>query len=71
MQLPKSLAHPQRPQRTPTDLARWLALPEADLGLQKLNAPRAMRLLVRAVQHRARLGQLDLAGQKRLAGSHF
>ena len=35
---------------------------------QKLNAPRATRRLVRAMQHRARLGQLDPAGQKRLAG---
>ena len=35
---------------------------------QKLNAPRAMRRLVRAMQHRARLGKLDPAGQKRLSG---
>ena len=35
---------------------------------QKLNAPRATRRLVRAMQHRARLGQLDPAGQKRLSG---
>ena len=35
---------------------------------QRLNAPRATRRLVRAMQHRARLGKLDPAGQKRLAG---
>jgi RNA-directed DNA polymerase len=35
---------------------------------QKLNAPRALRRLVRAMQHRARLGKLDSAGQKRLTG---
>ncbi len=35
---------------------------------QKLNAPRATRRLVRAMQHRARLGKLDAAGQRRLAG---
>jgi len=35
---------------------------------QKLNAPRALRRLVRAMAHRARLGKLDPAGQKRLTG---
>ena len=35
---------------------------------QKLNAPRGLRRLVRAMQHRARLGKLDPAGEKRLNG---
>jgi hypothetical protein len=35
---------------------------------EKLNAPRALRRMVRAMRHRARLGQLDAAGQRRLAG---
>ena len=35
---------------------------------QVVNLPRATRRLIRAMQHRARLGQLDEAGQRRLQG---
>jgi RNA-directed DNA polymerase len=35
---------------------------------QKVAVPRAMRRLVRAMQHRAGLGKLDSAGQRRLKG---
>jgi retron-type reverse transcriptase len=34
----------------------------------KINLPRATRRLIRAMQHRERLGQLDPAGQQRLRG---
>jgi hypothetical protein len=35
---------------------------------QQINLPRTTRRLIRAMQHRARLGQLDPAGQRRLRG---
>lgn len=35
---------------------------------QTINLPRATRRLIRAMQHRERLGQLDAAGQRRLRG---
>jgi hypothetical protein len=35
---------------------------------QKVNLPRAQRRLIRAMQHHARLGKLDEAGKRRLAG---
>ena len=35
---------------------------------QMVNLPRVTRRLIRAMQHRARLGRLDEAGQRRLRG---
>jgi hypothetical protein len=35
---------------------------------QQVNLPRATRRLIRAMQHRARLGRLDAAGRRRLRG---
>jgi hypothetical protein len=34
----------------------------------RVNLPRATRRLIRAMQHRQRLGRLDAAGQRRLQG---
>ncbi|MEK7326349.1 MAG: hypothetical protein AAB217_13955, partial [Chloroflexota bacterium] len=35
---------------------------------RQVNLPRATRRLIRAMQHRQRLGQLDAEGQRRLKG---
>jgi hypothetical protein len=37
-------------------------------GCRAVHLPRAIRRRIRAMQHHARLGQLDAPGQKRLRG---